>query len=136
MHHGQLNGGSATGRRGRSYQAAPIRLDVASATRKSATNRCLRRVVTVAAFIVLIGLQVVRLILAAIFALMEPLLRVTLVPLAFLGFCVTLLFGFLLRTPGYPRWGMLALSVSFLLTYWLVLWFMSLLVPLPPHHDR
>ena len=90
----------------------------------------------VAKVVIFVTWQLIRVVVAALFALTEPLLRVTRVPLTFLGFVSTLLFGFLRHTPGYPRWGMLTLSVSLLLVYWLVLWTMSLFVHLPANHDR
>ena len=61
------------------------------------------------------------LVLFATLGLIEPLLRYTLCPIAFLGVAVTLLFGFLLNEPGFPKWAMLAFSVGALLMYWLYL---------------
>ncbi|RZL85515.1 MAG: hypothetical protein EOP82_32510 [Variovorax sp.] len=80
--------------------------------------------------------QVVRLTCCALLILMEPLLRATLVPIAFLSFVVTLIFGFLIGDPRFPRWGMLAFSVGTLMLYWLFLGLMSLFMTLPPAHDR
>jgi hypothetical protein len=90
---------------------------------------------------VLIGLlfviwQAVRLTCCAMLILMEPLLRATLVPIAFLSFVVTLIFGFLIGDPRFPRWGMLAFSIGTLMLYWLFLGLMSLFMTLPPSHDR
>jgi hypothetical protein len=75
--------------------------------------------------------QLVRLPLCALLVLIEPLLRATLVPLAFLGFLVTLVFGFLLGDPRFPKWGMLAGSVAALCLYWLYLGLLSLFMSLP-----
>lgn len=80
--------------------------------------------------------QAVRLTCCAVLILMEPLLRATLVPIAFLSFLVTLFFGFLLGDPRFPRWGMLAFSIGTLMLYWLFLGLMSLFMTLPPTHDR
>lgn len=80
--------------------------------------------------------QVVRLTCCAVLILMEPLLRATLVPMAFLSFVVTLVFGFLIGDPRFPRWGMLAFSVGTLMLYWLFLGLMSVFMTLPPSHDR
>ena len=80
--------------------------------------------------------QVVRLTICAVLILMEPLLRATLVPIAFLSFVVTLIFGFLIGDPRFPRWGMLAFSVGTLMLYWLFLGVMSLFMTLPRSHDR
>ena len=80
--------------------------------------------------------QVVRLTCCAVLILMEPILRATLVPIAFLSFLVTLLFGFLIGDPRFPRWGMLAFSIGTLMLYWLFLGLMSLFMNLPPSHDR
>jgi hypothetical protein len=91
------------------------------------------RVLEIALFI---GWQVVRLACCAVLVLMEPVLRATLVPIAFLGFLVTLIFGFLIGDPRFPRWGMLAFSVGALMLYWLFLGLMSLFMTLPPGHDR
>jgi len=52
-----------------------------------------------------------------------------------LGFLVTLIFGFLIGDPNFPRWGMLAISVGTLVLYWLYLGLMSLSMSLPSH-DR
>jgi hypothetical protein len=80
--------------------------------------------------------QAVRLTCCAVLILMEPLLRATLVPIAFLSFVVTLFFGFLIGDPRFPRWGMLAFSIGTLMLYWLFLGLMSLFMTLPPSHDR
>ena len=80
--------------------------------------------------------QVVRLAICAVLILTEPLLRATLVPIAFLSFVVTLIFGFLIGDPRFPRWGMLAFSVGTLMVYWLFLGVMSLFMTLPRFHDR
>jgi hypothetical protein len=72
--------------------------------------------------------QVLRLVLCALFVLVEPMLRMTLVPLAVLSFAVTLIFGFLIGDPRFPRWGMLAFSVGALWMYWLFLAVMSFVV--------
>jgi hypothetical protein len=83
-----------------------------------------------------IAWQVIRLPCCAVLILMEPLLRVTLVPIAFLSFCVTLVFGFMIGDPKFPRWGMLAFSVGTLMVYWAYLGLMSFFMTLPPTHDR
>ncbi|MDM0058981.1 hypothetical protein [Variovorax fucosicus] len=80
--------------------------------------------------------QVVRLTICAVLILTEPLLRATLVPIAFLSFVVTLIFGFLIGDPRFPRWGMLAFSVGTLMLYWLFLGVMSIFMTLPRSHDR
>ena len=80
--------------------------------------------------------QVVRMACCALLVLVEPLLRATLVPIAFLGFVVTLVFGFVIGDPRFPRWGMLACSVGALMLYWGFLGLMSLFMTLPPSHDR
>jgi heme/copper-type cytochrome/quinol oxidase subunit 4 len=82
-----------------------------------------------------VALQVVRIACCALLVLIEPVLRATLVPIAFLGFLVTLVFGFLIGDPRFPRWGMLAFSVGTLMLYWLFLGLMSLFMTLPADHD-
>ena len=72
--------------------------------------------------------QVLRLVLCALFVLVEPILRMTLVPLAVLSFAVTVIFGFLIGDPRFPRWGMLAFSIGALWMYWLFLALMSFVV--------
>ena len=57
-------------------------------------------------------LQVVRVACCALLVLIEPVLRATLVPISYLGFLVTLVFGFLIGDPRFPRWRMLAFSVG------------------------
>ncbi len=86
---------------------------------------------TFVATVLLAAWQVLRLVLCALLVLAEPLLRLVLVPIAFLGFAVTLLFGFALQQPGFPKWGMLAFSVGNLLLYALYLCVMQLLMGWP-----
>jgi hypothetical protein len=81
--------------------------------------------------VVLIAWQLVRSVICALLVLFEPLLRIVLVPIAFLAFVVTLIFGFLIGAPNFPKWGMLAFSVGALLLYWLYLGVMSLFMRLP-----
>jgi hypothetical protein len=66
-----------------------------------------------------LGLVMVRAVAAALLVLFEPVLRLLLLPLAFGCFLMSLLFGLLLHAPGFPTWGMLALSVGLLWLYWL-----------------
>lgn len=77
--------------------------------------------------------QLVRISICAVLVLGEPVMRAVLVPVAFLGFLVTMIFGFLIGDPRFPRWGMLALSVGALVLYWGYLGFMSLFMALPSH---
>lgn len=77
----------------------------------------------------------VRLIVSAVLILAEPIVRAVFIPVALLGFLVTLVFGFLIGDPNFPRWGMLAFSVGALVLYWLYLGLMSLFMTLPSH-DR
>ena len=77
--------------------------------------------------------QLVQCALCAVLVLGEPVMRAVLVPLAFLGFLVTMIFGFLIGDPRFPRWGMLAVSVGALALYWLYLGLMSLFMSLPSH---
>ena len=79
----------------------------------------------------LVAWWLARTTLCALLVLIEPLLGMTLVPLAFLGFVVTLVFGFLAGDPSFPKWGMLCFSVGMLWLYWLFLALMSLLLRLP-----
>jgi hypothetical protein len=79
----------------------------------------------------LVAWPVVRLALCSVLVLMEPLVRIILVPVAFLGFLVTLVFGFVAGDPTFPKWGMLAFSVASLWLYWLFLGLMALLMRLP-----
>ena len=74
--------------------------------------------------------RLARMALCALLVLIEPLLGLILVPLAFLGFIVTVVFGFLIGDPRFPRWGMLGFSVGMLWLYWLFLGLMSLLLRL------
>jgi hypothetical protein len=70
------------------------------------------------------ALLAVGLLKAAVLALLvlfEPFLRLTLLPLAFGCFAMSLLFGLLLHAPGFPTWGMFALSIGLLWVYWLYL---------------
>ena len=81
--------------------------------------------------VVAAGWWLMRMALCALLVLIEPLLGLTLVPLAFAAFLVTLVFGFLIGDPHFPRWGMLAFSIGLLWTYWLFLALMGLLLRLP-----
>ena len=80
--------------------------------------------------------QIVRIACCAALVLIEPVLRVTLVPVAHLSFLVTLIFGFVIGDPRFPRWGMLGFSVGALLIYWLFLGVMNLFMALPPDARR
>jgi hypothetical protein len=64
---------------------------------------------------------VCRAALGAVLVMLEPLLRIVLLPVAFGSFFVTLLFGFMMNDPRFPKWGMLAFSVGALWVYWLFL---------------
>jgi hypothetical protein len=88
------------------------------------------------AFVLLASWHLVRICICALLVLMEPFLRITLVPLAFLGFLVTLVFGFMMGSPGFPRRGMLACCVGLILVCWLFLGLMSLFMRLPRDYDR
>jgi len=77
--------------------------------------------------------QVVRCAICAVLVLGEPVMRAVLVPVAFLSFLVTMIFGFLIGDPRFPRWGMLAFSAGALMLYWTYLGLMSLFVSLPSH---
>ncbi|MDM0108036.1 hypothetical protein QTH97_24015 [Variovorax sp. J22R24] len=78
-----------------------------------------------------------RIAICALLVLGEPIVRALLVPVAFLSFLVTLIFGFLIGDPHFPRWGMLAFSMGMLMLYWLYLGLMSLFMSLPTHdYDR
>jgi hypothetical protein len=79
--------------------------------------------------VVLIGSwRALRLVLGTLLVLLEPLLRMTLVPLAFLSFGVTVVFGFLIDDPRFPKWGMLTFSVGTLWLYGLFVVVTSLIV--------
>lgn len=101
-----------------------------------ACNAVLRAIGSVLAFVLHAAWQTVRVVICALLVLIEPLLRITLVPLAFLSFVITLIFGFLIGSPTFPRWGMLAFSVGLMLVYWLFLGLMGLFMHLPPDYDR
>lgn len=66
-----------------------------------------------------IAVALLRMVLSVLLILGEPLLRVTLVPLAFGGFFVAVVLGGVLKLPGIPIWGLLGLSVASLLAYFL-----------------
>jgi hypothetical protein len=105
------------------------------AARAADVARVAGAVAAVAVGLALAGLwSVLRLALCALLVMIEPLLRVTLVPVAFLGFVVTLIFGFLIGAPGFPKWGMLAFSIGALALYWLFLALMGLVLKLPRDH--
>jgi hypothetical protein len=73
----------------------------------------------------------VRMVIYTVLVFLEPLIAALLVPLAFLSFLVTLIFGFLIGDPHFPKWGMLAFSIGTMWLYWLFLGLMSLFVRLP-----
>jgi hypothetical protein len=60
----------------------------------------------------LVTWRAARLSLCALLVLIEPLVAAALVPLAYLGFLVTIFFGFVVGDPRFPKWGMLGLSVG------------------------
>jgi hypothetical protein len=73
--------------------------------------------------------------LCALLVLLEPVLRAVLVPVAFLSFLVTLVFGFAMGDENFPRWGMMAFSVGTLCLYWLFLALMTLVMRWPRAND-
>jgi hypothetical protein len=73
--------------------------------------------------------------LCALLVLLEPVLRAVLVPVAFLSFLVTLVFGFAMGDENFPRWGMMAFSVGTLCLYWLFLALMTLVLRWPRAND-
>jgi hypothetical protein len=81
-------------------------------------------------------LWVARILLYALLSLLEPVVRVVLVPFAYLGFAVTLLFGFVIGDPRFPRWGMLGISVGALVAYWLYIMIMELTLPRTRNHGH
>lgn len=58
------------------------------------------------------SVSTVRLVILATLAVLEPLVRFTLTTLATLGAFVTIVFGFLMETNGFPTWFMLGMSVG------------------------
>ena len=70
-----------------------------------------------------------RMVLSIALILGEPLLRVTLVPLAFGAFFVAIVLGALLKLPGIPIGGLLGVSVVSLLAYFLWWRLIHLLMP-------
>ena len=111
-----------------------LRRMVARAVEATAAAR--RASGSVLAFVLYAAWQTVRVAICALLVLIEPLLRFTLVPLAYLSFVITLIFGFLIGSPNFPRWGVLAFSVGLMLVYWLFLGLMGLFMRLPPDYDR
>lgn len=87
-------------------------------------------------FLFFVAWQMTRAVICAVLVLVEPVLRLMLMGLAFLSFLVTLLFGFMMHAPNFPKWGMLAFAIGLVLMYWLFLGFMSLFMRLPPYRDR
>ncbi len=79
----------------------------------------------------LVAWPLLKLMLCTVLMLAEPLVRIVLVPIAMLGFLVTLLFGFLIGDANFPKWGMLAFSVGALWLYWLFLGLIRLSMRLP-----
>ena len=84
-------------------------------------------------WVVFTSWQLVRIGICAVLVLGEPVMRAVLVPVAFLGFLMTMIFGFLIGDPRFPRWGMLGFSAGALVLYWLYLGLMSLFMSLPSH---
>ena len=57
-------------------------------------------------------IHIIRVLILATFALLEPFVRFVLMTLATLGMLVTLVFGFLIGAEGFPKWFMLGMSVG------------------------
>ncbi|KWT71761.1 MULTISPECIES: hypothetical protein [unclassified Variovorax] len=113
----------------------PLRVEMDSRPWRDAT--ALHWLLAAAWWCLCVGLQLARWAICALLVLGEPVVRAVLVPVAFLSFLVTLIFGFLIGDVRFPRWGMLAFSVSALILYWLYLGLMSLFMTLPSHdHER
>lgn len=112
-------------------------LRVATHCRQQRGATALHWMLAVAWWCVCACLKLARWAVCAVLVLGEPIVRAVLVPVAFLSFLVTLIFGFLIGDARFPRWGMLAFSVGALMLYWLYLGVMSLFMTLPSHdHDH
>jgi hypothetical protein len=102
-----------------SGEAGPVH----RAWRRGRAARCQDAVLSGAAAGFWMGLRLlwglVRAFVVAVLVLFEPVLRCILVPVAFLSFLVTLVFGVLMQAPNFPVWGMLVFSVAMLWAYWL-----------------
>jgi hypothetical protein len=113
----------------------PLRVETDSRAWRRAT--ALHWLLAAAWWCLCVGLQLARWAICALLVLGEPVVRAVLMPVAFLSFLVTLIFGFLIGDVRFPRWGMLAFSASALMLYWLYLGLMSLFMMLPSHeHER
>lgn len=55
--------------------------------------------------------RAVALLIFATMAVLEPLVRFTLMTMASLGMLITIVFGFLIGAEGFPKWFMLGMSV-------------------------
>ena len=56
--------------------------------------------------------RAVGVLIFATLAVLEPFVRFILMTLASLGMFITIVFGFLIGTEGFPKWFMLAMSVA------------------------
>ena len=67
------------------------------------------------------------LLIFATMAVLEPFVRFILMTVASLGIFVTIVFGFLIGTGGFPKWFMLGMSVGCFLALGAYYWVMSIL---------
>ena len=65
------------------------------------------------------------------FVCIDAVLRVTLLPFAFLALLVSVVFGFVLDAPNFPAWGMLTFSMALFGAYGLFLLLRAVTVGLP-----
>ena len=112
--------------------AKPNRLVASAAAVRSAV--CTKSAAIIA-LLLLGGWATMRIVLCTLFVLVEPIVRMILVPVAYLSFAVTVIFGFVIGDPRFPKWGMLAFSFGALWLYWLFVGLMSLFMRVPHGQD-
>ena len=80
--------------------------------------------------------RTVGLAIFAALAVLEPFVRFLLMTLATLGMLVTIVFGFMITVDGFPRWGMLAMSVACFVLLGAYYGLMSIFGNVGPTRDR
>ncbi len=81
------------------------------------------------------ALHIVRVLILATLAVLEPFVRFILTTLAALGMFVTIVFGFLIGAQGFPKWFMLEMSVGCFLVLGAYYGLMSLFGNVTNTHD-
>lgn len=88
---------------------------------QSTLRRVVRSLVAVVIGLVRTAQRLMFFVVFSVLVMIEPLVRIVLVPLATLSTLMAVVFGFAMHAPHFHPWGMLVFGVGLLWLYWLYL---------------